>query len=206
MLLQTMYNSVLQVNLNRCARLTFTIHIRTGYNVLPGLGTWILSIRGWHNSLDNNALIYVHPDIKVKIIKNRFFVTAFCIPFDFSISSCYISLNVSISTFLIFLEQLKHLARKINSPLIIGDDFNAHDSFWGSRTIDKRDVLTLDTMAELDLRLMNIGSDPTCIRPQGSSIVDLTWASASIASHITDWRVRQDMESLSDSLSFLYIL
>lgn len=49
-----------------------------------------------------------------------------------------------------------------------------------------------------DLRLANIGNTPTCVRPQGSSIVDLTWDSSGIIGQVNDWQVREDMETLSD--------
>ncbi|KMQ95342.1 reverse transcriptase [Lasius niger] len=47
---------------------------------------------------------------------------------------------------------------------------------------------------------MNVGLTPTCVRPQGSSIVDLTWASPDTMSFIEEWKVREDLESLSDHL------
>ena len=52
--------------------------------------------------------------------------------------------------------------------------------------------------AELDLRLINERSKSTCIRWQGESIVDLTWASTSAACRIKDWKVEDGLESLSD--------
>lgn len=49
----------------------------------------------------------------------------------------------------------------------------------------------------MDLVLLNVGSTPTCIRAQGSSIVDLTWCSPDRASKIDSWKVGDD-EILSD--------
>lgn len=39
---------------------------------------------------------------------------------------------------------------------------------------------------------MNVGNNPTCIRPQGSSIIDLTWADARLSSKIIDWQVLEE--------------
>lgn len=36
------------------------------------------------------------------------------------------------------------------------------------------------------------------MRPQGTSIIDLTWASEDICTKVTNWQVREDIESLSD--------
>jgi len=50
----------------------------------------------------------------------------------------------------------------------------------------------------LDLRLINTDAKPTCVRTNGSSIIDLTWSSPDICSQITDWWVLSDEISLSD--------
>lgn len=52
----------------------------------------------------------------------------------------------------------------------------------------------------MDLRVLNSGSEFTCIRLQGMSIIDLTWASPELLVRIKDWRVRTDLQSLSDHL------
>lgn len=54
--------------------------------------------------------------------------------------------------------------------------------------------------ARFDLRLANVGNRPTCVRPQGSSIIDLTWVSPDLMRRIHEWRVRHDILSLSDHL------
>ncbi|KAL6416661.1 hypothetical protein ACFW04_013267 [Cataglyphis niger] len=47
---------------------------------------------------------------------------------------------------------------------------------------------------------MNQGDKPTCVRPQGSSIVDLTWTSPDLIRFVRNWRVEGEVESLSDHL------
>lgn len=54
--------------------------------------------------------------------------------------------------------------------------------------------------AQFDFRLANVGSCPTCVRLQGSSIIDLTWVSPGLIRRVWEWRVRQDILSLSDHL------
>lgn len=53
-------------------------------------------------------------------------------------------------------------------------------------------------MAERDLKLCNVGGVPTCVRLQGSSVVDLTWALPSLLGRIIGWHVVAGFESLSD--------
>lgn len=50
----------------------------------------------------------------------------------------------------------------------------------------------------MDMRLANVGDTPTCIRHNGSSVVDLTWVFPNLAPKILDWRVLDDYETLSD--------
>lgn len=58
--------------------------------------------------------------------------------------------------------------------------------------------------AQMDFRLMNVGTDPTCIRPQGISVVYLTWATPGVACHIRNWRIEADCETLSDQQSICF--
>ena len=58
----------------------------------------------------------------------------------------------------------------------------------------------LEWAAELDLHLLNRGNQSTCVRWQGESIVDLSWASLSAARRVQQWRVAVETESLSDHL------
>lgn len=124
---------VLQVNLNRCKDAQdLLLQYITELDIdicLVSEPAWIPSIRGWYNSLDNNALIYAQPDLKAKIIQDRFFVTITSTSFSFALTSCYISPNVRLPMYIEFLEHLKDLIRHVNGPIIIDGDFNAHNCF-----------------------------------------------------------------------------
>ncbi|XP_076386337.1 uncharacterized protein LOC143264206 [Megachile rotundata] len=81
--------------------------------------------------------------------------------------------------------------------LILGD-FNAHAVEWGSSTTDPRGEAVLVWAAAHGLLLQNRGSVSTCVRPQGESVVDLTWASPVAARLVASWRVEEGVETLSD--------
>lgn len=68
----------------------------------------------------------------------------------------------------------------------------------GDATNDRRDVLLESWALELNLIILNQGSVPTCVRPQGSSVVDLTISSYWISQQVYEWHVTADAESLSD--------
>jgi len=85
-----------------------------------------------------------------------------------------------------------------NRDIVLAGDFNAHSLHWGSSTTSPKGELLEAWTASLDLWLANIGDAPTCVRWQGSSVVDLTWVSPGLVGRVVDWRVRVDFESLSD--------
>lgn len=53
-------------------------------------------------------------------------------------------------------------------------------------------------MEIINLTLINNGETPTCVRKQGNSIIDLTWATPQIANRIENWKVEGNETSLSD--------
>ena len=81
--------------------------------------------------------------------------------------------------------------------LVLGD-FNAKSTLWGSPRTNPRGEAVMDWAAELDLQLINKGRQSTCVRWQGESIVNLTWASPSAARKIRSWKVLVETETLSD--------
>lgn len=160
--------------------------------------SWSGNLQEWFGSLDGNSLLFVRPTCKARIMKRRFFVAARCA--DFTIVSAYISPNVSLQIYISFLEEIKSLILRIDGPMVLCGDFNAHSRFWGSSQDSRRGTLLLDYMAEFDFRLVNAGNAFTCCRQQGNSIIDLTWASAEVASFIHNLRVEENLASLSDHL------
>lgn len=120
------------------------------------------------------------------------------------VMSCYISPNISREEYLEFLDELDAALRnrKFHKIVVCGD-FNAKSVLWGSSRTDSRGALLEEWAAENELRLVNVGCEPTCIRPQGMSCVDLTWASPELASSIREWKVLS-METLSDHV-YIYM-
>lgn len=92
--------------------------------------------------------------------------------------SCYVSPNVGLPEYRAFLDELSDViinARNFN--ILLAGDFNAHSLLWGSGSTSLKGELLGNWAAGLDLRLANLGNAPTCVRWQGSSIIDLTWTS-----------------------------
>jgi len=115
-----------------------------------------------------------------------------------NIVSCYISPNVPHSEFLEFVDDLEAIVGLLKDRLLICGDFNSKSVFWGCSHTNTRGRTIEEWAAQCELRLVNVGSVPTCVRPQGCSVVDLTWCTPDILGCLSDWAVREYIESLSD--------
>jgi len=79
--------------------------------------------------------------------------------------------------------------RCLPRPVLVAGDFNAWAEACGSRRTNLRGRVLLDWTAELDLQLLNRGSESTCVGGRGESIVDLTWATLPAARLVRSWGV-----------------
>lgn len=112
--------------------------------------------------------------------------------------ACYISPNAPHQDFLTFLDDLGAVVRQLEKKVMICGDFNFKSVFWGCTHTDVRGRLLEEWASEYELRLLNTGNTPTCVRPQGCSVVDLTWCTPDILGRLHGWSVTTDIESLSD--------
>ncbi|CAB0040039.1 unnamed protein product [Trichogramma brassicae] len=76
-------------------------------------------------------------------------------------------------------------------PLIVAGDFNAWSTEWGCRETRRRVTALLDAFAALEAVLLNTGDMPTFTGPLGYSVIDLTFASDTLAPQITSWAVSE---------------
>ncbi|KAL0830145.1 hypothetical protein ABMA28_003602 [Loxostege sticticalis] len=86
-------------------------------------------------------------------------------------------------------------------PVLAAGDFhdaNAKSTAWGSRLTDVYGDILLEWATVMGLCVCNVGTVATCVRPQGESLVDITFASPAVASRVRDWRVLVLVESGSD--------
>ncbi|XP_047989238.1 uncharacterized protein LOC125228625 [Leguminivora glycinivorella] len=111
----------------------------------------------------------------------------------------YFSPNRPLSDFEIYLDDLERLIRRLApTPVLLMGDLNAKSAAWGSAVTDARGQTLRDWVAALGLVVLNRGRANTCVRQQGGSIVDVTFATPVIAHRIDNWRVLEDVETLSD--------
>lgn len=203
---------ILQANINRSGRsLDLLLHHAKELEVgllLVSEPSRIVNSDKWFVSKDNSAAIYYDMSflkLRCRLAKQGSrFVAVYCGPY--LVISVYISPNVGLFEYNSFLDELSGVLSSRVDKVIIAGDFNAKDSLWGSRINNNKGLLVTRWAAERDLRIINSGNAPTCVRPQGTSIIDLTWASPDLLPLIKDWQVKEDLESLSDHLYIYFKL
>ncbi|XP_026824795.1 uncharacterized protein LOC113561791 [Ooceraea biroi] len=116
---------------------------------------------------------------------------------------CYFSPNKPLREFEYYLKSLEASVR-INShkKLVVAGDFNARSIEWGDKRTSARGKRLSEWMATNSLQLFNTGCSPTVVRPQGTSVVDTTWGTPSIAPFLSMWKVSEEM--LSDHRAILF--
>lgn len=93
---------------------------------------------------------------------------------EYLVISVYLPPSLGLREFNSLLDELSDTLSSRTERIILGGDFNAKSSLWNSRVTDSKGRLLARWAAERDLRISNVGFAPTCVRPQGDSIVDLT--------------------------------
>lgn len=116
-----------------------------------------------------------------------------------AIVAAYHSPNSTLADFETFLGALSGVVHRLQPlPVIIAGDLNAKSEEWGSPRTDARGDALADWARCTRLDVVNEGSEWTCVRSNGGSIVDVTFASTTAARNISSWRVAVDTETLSD--------
>lgn len=167
---------------------------------------WIPESPNWSGSKDGRAAINWNPKLMAKRGKVAFRGNS-CVAVSFAqlvIVSGYISPNCTRKEFLEHLDELDEVIDQMRGhPMLIGGDFNSKSKLWGSNKTDGRGSLVEEWAAQNELRLINVGNEPTCVRAQGASCVDLTWATPDLLGELRGWRVLPD-ETLSDH-AYIYM-
>lgn len=199
---------LLQVNLNRCRKaMDMLNHICSKERIdiaivqEPNKNMTKDNIR-WITDENINAAFYIankRMDIKLICEGNGFVEIETS---GIKLLSCYISPNCSTQEFERNLTDIKYTVGKMQSA-VIGGDFNAKATLWGSEKTDVRGNILTEWLAENDLILANIGGRATFERGSSTSIIDLTLTTKDIHRRLKEWRVSEE-ENLSDHNNIRY--
>ncbi|XP_048005626.1 uncharacterized protein LOC125241279 [Leguminivora glycinivorella] len=196
---------VLQTNLNHCARAQDLL--------FQSLAQWMIGIAvvaepysvpprdDFMGDMDGSVALVtraaagVPPPTAVK--KGKGYVAALCGEIWFV--ATYFSPNRCLADFEQFLGEVGELiGRLLPRPVIVAGDFNAKSTAWGSPATDAKGATLEEWAVAAGLALLNEGTAHTCVRQQGGSIVDITFASAALARRVQGWEVMVGVETLSD--------
>jgi len=107
--------------------------------------------------------------------------------------SCYLTPNEAIQDFRDKIDQLEESVLGTTGHIVVGGDFNARAVEWGMPSTNSRGKYILDFIARAGLVVLNQGDTPTFRRPgQRGTIPDVTFASESLLTRISGWRVVED--------------
>ncbi|XP_046681479.1 uncharacterized protein LOC124368248 [Homalodisca vitripennis] len=112
---------------------------------------------------------------------------------DVTFFSCYLTPNEAIQDFRDKIDRLEESVLGTTGHVVVGGDFNARAVEWGMPSTNSRGKYILDFIARAGLVVLNQGDTPTFRRPgQRGTIPDVTFASESLLSRISGWRVVED--------------
>lgn len=107
--------------------------------------------------------------------------------------SVYLTSNDTAADLRTKLDDLEDTLRNINGEIIVAGDLNAKAMEWGMEVTDRRGQDILDMAARLHLDILNTADTTTFIRVgYRETILDVTFASETIARRVTEWRVIED--------------
>lgn len=113
----------------------------------------------------------------------------------------YFSPNRSLAEFEAFLVEVGALiGQTLPRPTLLVGDLNAKSMAWGSPASDARGEALEEWATMSGLLVLNQGSVNTCVRRNGGSIVDVSFAAPPVARRVQNWRVLEGVETLSDHL------
>jgi len=146
--------------------------------------------------LDNECFIWTAPTLKFEnIYKDHGFIA---VEFtSFIAISCYFSPNRPTEDFEDYLNNLQTYVRNSKKEIVLAGDVNAKSSVFESQTQNRKGTILEEYLITQNLTSVNSGSTYTFSNANGNSIIDITAATSTLNSHITEWRVIEDTDSLS---------
>nr|CAH7732355.1 unnamed protein product [Callosobruchus chinensis] len=121
---------------------------------------------------------------------------------DHNLYCGYSSPNIPLSAFKQYCDQIMEDVQSSSRKAILLGDLNVKSPEWGSPITDDRGAYLMEWISALDLVVHNTGDEPTFVRGESTSFIDITCSTASAACDITEWRVLQE-ETMSDH-QFIY--
>ncbi|KAK9747266.1 Endonuclease-reverse transcriptase [Popillia japonica] len=108
---------------------------------------------------------------------------------------CYVSPNIEMHQYELEVDNIMNRIDR-RQTIVLGD-INAKSPQWGASRTDKKGAYWLQWIHALDMVVLNTGREPTFVRGQTKSYIDVTLSTNLIAKQITDWK-GLDHDSLTE--------
>ncbi|XP_026325286.1 uncharacterized protein LOC113234205 [Hyposmocoma kahamanoa] len=154
----------------------------------------------WAGDVDGVVAIVTPSAAPPLVVKERGagYVVAVC-GGGVAVVGVYFSPNRLMVEFESFLLRLSSAVRRLApANILVMGDLNAKSPAWGSRLPNAKGRAVHAWVTANGLVVANRGTANTCVRRWGGSIVDITFATPTLASQVQDWRVLEGEETLSD--------
>jgi hypothetical protein len=103
------------------------------------------------------------------------------------------------------LEELVRYCENENIQLLVGCNYNAHHTAWGSTNCNGTGEVLIEFLDSTTLEIFNMDSEPTFCVSVRQEVIDITLGSYGLLDIITDWEVSLEL-SLSDHRHVLFTL
>ncbi|XP_066247231.1 uncharacterized protein [Euwallacea similis] len=110
---------------------------------------------------------------------------------EYTIIAGYISPNCTMERFDRYLNDLQQVATGQHGELILIGDFNANSSDWGASIEDARGGALSQMVGALEMVALNTG-EPTFVRRNQKTCIDVTFGSLGLVNHSTDWQILEN--------------
>ncbi|XP_050358311.1 uncharacterized protein LOC126778732 [Nymphalis io] len=196
--------SFLQTNLNHCAGAQDLL--------LQSMAEWeidlavacepyyVLPLPHWAGDLDDTVAVLTRngtgPPLSLIERGSGYVVAEWG---EYVVVGTYFSPNRSLVEFETYLGSLRAaVARQSMKPILVLGDLNAKSRAWGNPATNLRGRAVQVWALLSGLSLLNKGQAHTCVRHNGGSVVDVSFATPVVARRVSEWRVEEEVETLSD--------
>nr|XP_037871048.1 uncharacterized protein LOC119629402 [Bombyx mori] len=186
-----------------CYRCGQTGHIAAGCSLaphctpyrVPSSPDWVADLEG-RVAIIRRCCVSAPPTFAV-VERGRGFVAVLWA--EIFVLGVYFSPNRTLAEFEVFLSELSRVVGRshFRRILVLGD-LNAKSLSWGSSRTCPRGRAVEEWLVGSGLLILNRGTELTCVRRLGGSVVDVTFATPDVAYRVRGWAVMVGEETLSD--------
>lgn len=155
---------------------------------------------------DGNMEVVEEPALTTENIAVAILKTKVC---TLAVVSIYLEDHLPIEPYIEQMENVHKEIKKKTDKIIIGGDGNAWSTWWGSVVEDRRGVELLGALHEMNMHILNEGTEPTFDTIRGGkrykSSVDITTCSEAVLGKVRNWRVDCGLTS-SDHNALMFSL